>query len=240
MKSVFFVSDLHFGLQSPDREKEKERRFLSFLAHVGAEGERLYVLGDLFDYWFEYDHVIPRGYHHILSGLGNLVAAGIRVEYLAGNHDFWLRDFFPEELGIPVHKDPISVVLGDKKFYLHHGDGLALRDTGYRILKRILRNRVNIALFSLLHPDWTAAIAKASSRASRTYTSHKDYGETDGMIIEATKRIQEGNDIIVMGHRHHPLLQTIGTGTYVNLGDWLSHWTYAEFDGHTIALKTWH
>jgi UDP-2,3-diacylglucosamine hydrolase len=99
---------------------------------------------------------------------------------------------------------------------------------------------VNIALFSLLHPDWTAAIAKASSRASRTYTSHKDYGETDGMIIEATKRIQEGNDIVVMGHRHHPLLQTIGAGTYVNLGDWLSHWTYAEFDGHTIALKTWH
>ncbi|MCX6136482.1 MAG: UDP-2,3-diacylglucosamine diphosphatase, partial [Ignavibacteriales bacterium] len=146
MKSTFFISDLHFGLQSPKHEKEKERRFLAFLYHVAANGERLFILGDLFDYWFEYRHVVPRGYHHVLSALGHLVESGITVEYLAGNHDFWLQKFFPEDLGIPVHKDPLMVELHGKIIFLHHGDGLALRDTGYRILKSILRNRVNIVL----------------------------------------------------------------------------------------------
>jgi UDP-2,3-diacylglucosamine hydrolase len=239
MKKIFFVSDLHFGLGSREVEKEKERRFLAFLSYVETEGEHLFILGDLFDYWFEYAHVIPRGYHHILSKLGYMVERGIAIDYLAGNHDFWLKDFFPSDLGIAVYKDPIAVDLTGKKFYLHHGDGLALNDTGYKILKRILRNRFNIALFSLVHPDAAAAIAKASSRTSRAYTSQKDFGETDGMLQTAEKRIRDGYDFVIMGHRHEPLSKPINGGLYVNLGDWVDHSTYAIFDGTSLELKIW-
>lgn len=239
MKNIFFFSDVHFGLQNRQSEKEKERRVLSFLSHVEEHGEELFILGDLFDYWFEYTSVIPRGYHHILSKLGTMVEHGIKIHYVAGNHDFWLRDFFPKELGIPVYKDPFAITLREKKFYLHHGDGLALNDTGYRILKKVLRNKINIFLFSLLHPDWTAPIAKGSSKTSRTYTGNKDYGETDGMKLFASKKIHEGYDVVVMGHRHQPASEHIDAGVYINLGDWISFNTYAEFDGNSITLKTW-
>ena len=238
-KSAFFFSDVHLGLHSREREKEEERRVLSFLSHVEEHGERLFIVGDLFDYWFEYKSVIPRGYHHILSRLGMMVEHGIAIDYIAGNHDFWLRDFFPTELGIPVHKDPMTVVLNGKKFLIHHGDGLQANDTGYRIPKKILRNPINIALYSMVHPDWTAPIARGSSRTSREYTSTKDYGEADGMLKFAQEQIASGCDVVVMGHKHTPSLTAVGSGVYVNLGDWVTHSTYAEFDGEHIAVKDW-
>jgi len=239
MKKAFFISDVHLGLEDKERERAKERRLLSFFRRVEEEGDQLYILGDLFDYWFEYKYVIPRGYHHVLSALGRLVEHGVEVRYLAGNHDFWLKDFFPSDLGIPVYKDPVGITIGGKRFYLHHGDGLALRDAGYRLLKKVLRNRLSIFFFTLIHPDITAPIAKASSKGSRQYTDRKDFGETDGMILCATDKIREGYDFVVMGHRHVPLYQAIGRGVYINLGDWISYSSYAEFDGSTIALKSW-
>lgn len=239
MKSIFFISDVHLGLHDKVREKEKERRLLSFLSHVEERGEQLFIVGDLFDYWFEYTYVIPRGYHHTISKLGMLVEKGIKVHYVAGNHDFWLKDFFPIELGIPVYKDPFEMTLRGKKFYFHHGDGLALKDAGYRFLKKILRSKINIFLFTLLHPDITAPVAKGSSLSSREYTANKDYGETDGMILFATEKIRGGCDVVIMGHRHVPLSQQIENGLYINLGDWISHSTYAEFDGTTVELKNW-
>jgi len=239
MKPIFFFSDVHLGLHDSVREKEKLRRVLSFLSHVEEHGERLFIVGDLFDYWFEYSSVIPRGYHHILSRLGMMVERGMQIDYIAGNHDFWLRDFFPAELGIPVYKDPLSITLEGKKFLLHHGDGLATNDTGYRIMKRIFRNRFNIMLYSWVHPDWTTPLARGTSRTSRTYTSTKDYGETDGMLKFAAERIRAGYDVVVMGHRHQPCVTPIGAGTYVNLGDWVTHSSYAEFDGDTITVKDW-
>ncbi|MFA6469781.1 MAG: UDP-2,3-diacylglucosamine diphosphatase [Bacteroidota bacterium] len=239
MKKIFFFSDVHLGLQDKQQEKEKEQRLLSFLSHVQQHGDQLFIMGDLFDYWFEYKSVIPRGFHHVLSKLANLVESGIAVHYVAGNHDFWLKDFFPKELGIPVYKEPFGMTLHGKKFFFHHGDGLALNDTGYRILKKILRSPVSIFLYSLFHPDWTAPIARGSSKTSRQYTGHKDYGETDGMVKYADKKIAEGYDIVIMGHRHTPMEKSIGEGMYLNLGDWITHNTYAEFDGKTISLKVW-
>ncbi|MGA7161672.1 MAG: UDP-2,3-diacylglucosamine diphosphatase [Bacteroidota bacterium] len=239
MKSIFFISDVHLGLHDKEREKEKEGRLLSFLSHVEEHGEELFIVGDLFDYWFEYKYVIPRGYHHTISKLGTLVEKGIRVHYVAGNHDFWLKDFFPTDLGIPVYKNPFTVTLKGKKFYFHHGDGLALKDTGYRILKTILRNNFSIFLFSIVHPGITAPIAKLSSRSSRKYTANKDYGESDGMLRLATEKIKDGCDVVIMGHRHVPSSQKIGNGIYINLGDWISYSTYAEFDGKSIDLRIW-
>ena len=139
-----------------------------------------------------------------------------------------------------MYKDPFGIELRGKKFFLHHGDGLALRDTGYRILKKILRNPVNIFLYSKIHPDWTAPLAHGSSHKSRQFTGDKDFGETDGMMLFAKEKIeQEQYDVVVMGHRHHPASKNIGNGLYVNLGDWITFNTYAEFDGSTVELKTW-
>jgi len=239
MKNIFFFSDVHFGLHDALREKEKERRVLSFLTHVDEHGEQLFIMGDLFDYWFEYKNVIPRGYHNILSKLSSLVEHGVKVHYIAGNHDFWLKDFFPNDLGIPVYKDPFQIELRGKKFFLHHGDGLALNDTGYLILKKILRSPISIFLYSLFHPDWTAPIAKDSSKTSRAYTGNKDFGETDGMIKFAEEKFHEGIDFVVMGHRHKPLEHIVGKSLYLNLGDWITYNTYAEFDGTKLELKTW-
>jgi UDP-2,3-diacylglucosamine hydrolase len=127
-----------------------------------------------------------------------------------------------------------------KKFYLHHGDGLALHDTGYRILKKVLRNPVSIFLYSLLPPDWTAPIARGSSKKSRAYTAGKEYGEADGMALFAKEKIlKEGYDFVIMGHRHVPQVEAIGGGLYINLGDWISSNTYAEYDGAALELKTW-
>jgi UDP-2,3-diacylglucosamine hydrolase len=239
MKKIFFFSDVHLGLQDTEQEKAKERRLLAFLSHVQQHGEQLFILGDLFDYWFEYKYVIPRGYHHVLSKLAAMAEQGIAIRYIAGNHDFWLKDFFPKDLGIPVHKDPVGLTLHGKKFFLHHGDGLAVNDTGYRFLKKILRNPVSIFLYSLVHPDWTAPVAHGSSKTSREYTGNKDFGETDGMISFAEEKFTEGYDVVIMGHRHKPMEHTTGKGLYLNLGDWITYNTYAEFDGKQILLKVW-
>ena len=239
MKSIFFFSDVHLGLHDKKREKEKEQRLLSFLDHVLKHGEQLFILGDLFDYWFEYKYVIPRGYHNVIAKLAAISEQGIKTQYLAGNHDFWLGDFFPKELNIPVSKEPFGITLKKKKFFLHHGDGLALNDTGYRILKKVLRNPVSIWLYSVLHPDWTAPIALGSSHKSREYTGNKDYGETDGMILFAEQKIREGYNYVIMGHRHSPLEKKIGSARYINLGDWITHNTYGEFNGKTFKLKKW-
>lgn len=239
MKKTFFFSDVHFGLNDKAQEKLKEQRVLKFLSHVEENGDQLFIMGDLFDYWFEYNYVVPRGYHHILSKLATMVENGITIRYIAGNHDFWLKDFFPNDLGIEVFTEPFGMTIHGKRFYLHHGDGLALNDTGYRILKKILRSPVSIFLFSLLHPDWTAPIARGSSKTSRAYTGNKDFGETDGMIQFADEKIREGFDFVVMGHRHKPLHHVSGNGLYINLGDWLNYNTYAEFDGTSLELKEW-
>lgn len=239
MKKIFFFSDVHLGLHDSQREKEKEARLLSFLSYVQKHAEQVIILGDLFDYWFEYKYVIPRGYHHVLSKLGMMVQSGMKIHYLTGNHDYWLRDFFPNDLGIPVYKDPVAMEFMKKKFFLHHGDGLALNDTGYRILKKILRSSISIFLYSLVHPDWTAPIARGSSHRSRAYTGNKDYGETDGMILFATEKINEGYDFVIMGHRHSPMEKKIGKGRYINLGDWISHNTYGVYDGKKFEVKKW-
>lgn len=238
-KSVFFFSDVHLGVQSPEEERAKVRRVLAFLDHVLRNGEELFILGDLFDYWFEYRYVVPRGHHHVLSRLAQLVENGVTVRYLVGNHDFWLKDFFPDELGIPVYTEPLAVERRGRRLYLHHGDGLALKDTGYRILKAVLRNRVSMFLFSLLHPTIASWLARSSSKKSRQYTGNKDYGETDGMIRFAAEKTAEGYDAVLMGHRHVPADMPAGTGRYINLGDWMQHNTYAELTDDALELKTW-
>lgn len=239
MVKAFFISDAHLGLDSNDKEKEKEEKLLGFLHHVRERGTHLFIVGDLFDTWFEYRTVIPKGFHRLFTSLEDLTRKGVEVHYVVGNHDYWMGNFFHEFLGITIHVEPFAVAIDGKKFYLHHGDGLAGNDVGYRILKKILRSPLNIWLYSLLHPDIGIALAKISSRRSRRHTVKKNYGSEDGLQKFAAKKINEGNDYVIMGHRHNPVVAPLGSGTYINLGDWISFFTYAEFsDGH-MELKTW-
>lgn len=239
MPRAFFISDAHLGLGDRETEAAKERRLVSFIGHCRGRADFLFILGDLFDAWFEYRTVIPKGYHRLFTALEELRESGTVIHYLAGNHDFWMRDFFSADLGIILHRDPLAISIGTTSFYLHHGDGLATRDLGYAILKPILRNRLSVWLYTWLHPDIGIALARSSSRKSRGYTSTKEYGETDGMRDFARRQIEAGADVVIMGHRHVPVREEIGGGVYVNLGDWIEHNSYAEFDGTTISLNTW-
>lgn len=237
--AVYFISDVHLGLGSRDDEKTKEDRLLGFFRETRPSTEALFILGDLFDFWFEYRTVIPKGFHRTLAALQEYTDSGIPIQYLAGNHDFWMGNFFTNELGVKVHFDPFEVAVGTKRVYLHHGDGLAPNDLGYRLIKPILRSRLNIRLYRLLHPDLGVPLARGSSRSSREYTSKKDYGEDEGMLRFATKKINEGVDFVVMGHRHKPDFQRLGNGFYVNLGDWITYDTYGELVDGTMTLKVW-
>ncbi len=235
---VFFLSDVHLGVGDDAAEAHKLSLLLTLLAHIRESGGSLYIVGDLFDFWYEYRAVVPRGYHRLYTALEDLPAAGVPVTYLAGNHDFAIGAFFSEDLGITVLRDDISFQAGDTRFYVYHGDGLAPKDGGYRALKRVLRSPLAQWGFRLLHPDLGFGIARRFSHTSRGYTSGKDYGEKDGMRMEAIRRIEEGNNVVVMGHRHLPQREEINGGVYINLGDWIHHFTYAVFRDGDIRLHT--
>ncbi len=237
-RKVYFFSDVHLGLGTREDDRRKESALIEFLDAVLLDAQELFIVGDLFDYWFEYESVVPKGYFRLFAKLAELTDRGIKTTYLAGNHDFWIKGYFRDELGMEISPEPIERTFGGKRFYIHHGDGLLKNDTGYRILKAILRNRVNMFLFSLVHPTLTGRIARWSSRTSRGHVSKRSF-EQDGMTEFAQKKIHDGYDYVIMGHNHSPVIRNIGKGLYVNLGDWISENTYAVFDGTALKLKTW-
>lgn len=239
MAKHYFISDAHLGLGNRDAEKEKESHLIAFLRHIGENASSLFIVGDLFDAWLEYRTVIPKGYHRLFTAFDDLTRQGVKIHYLVGNHDFWIRDFFRDELGMTTHHDAFAIDACGKRIFIHHGDGVANNDTGYKILKAILRNPLSIWLYSWVHPDLGLALARSSSKKSRHYTSQKDYGEDDGMVNFAKAKIDEGFDIVIMGHRHRPVCKEFGNGTYINLGDWITHFSYAELSESGIVLKQW-
>jgi UDP-2,3-diacylglucosamine hydrolase len=236
---AYFISDVHLGLASRETEKAKENRLLGFLHGAVPDTEFLVIAGDLFDFWFDYKTVIPRGFHRTLAALQEFTDAGRKVHYLVGNHDCWMGDFFETEIGAVLHREPFELTIQGKRVRVHHGDGLADNDLGYRLIKPLLRNPFAVRMYRWLHPDIGVRIAHGTSRSSRAYTTTKHYGEEQGMIRYAEKVIGEGVDVVVMGHHHKPAVHQIGRGVYVNLGDWISYNTYGEMSEGSIALKTW-
>ena len=239
MADTFFFSDVHLGMEPLRAEKQKEQKLLSFLDYVGTEAKRLFIVGDLFEFWFEYRTVIPRGYTRVISALYKLQELGLEMHYITGNHDFWMRDFLENELNINIHFDAMEYNLDGKRFYIHHGDGLAQNDVGYRILKRILRSKINIFLYGLLHPDVGIPFAKWISHLSRHHNPANKILDDSDYLKEALKKFQEGYDYVIFGHLHMPAMQVEGEKTYVNLGDWISHFTYATYDGQNLELQKW-
>ena len=237
--AIYFISDIHLGLGSRQEEREKENRLLAFLRSILPDTEQLFILGDLFDFWFEYATVIPKGFHRTLTALQDFTDRGIPVHYLAGNHDFWMGGYLHDEIGVQLHSEPFEAQIANKRVFVHHGDGLAHNDLGYRMIKPVLRNRLAIRLYRLLHPDLGIRLARGSSRTSRAYTAHKNFGEEKGMLAFAEGQIRNGVDIVVMGHRHVPERISIGHGVYVNLGDWITFNTYGKLADGVMCLETW-
>jgi len=236
-RMVYFISDIHLGLFERSKDKQRENLLLAFLAHIQNNAEAIYIVGDLFDYWFEYKFVIPKYFYRTLAKLHELQEKGVKIEYLMGNHDFGHLDFFSKELNIDIHHNDIERVIYGKKFYISHGDGKANNDTGYRMLKRVLRADWANRFYRFIHPDLGIKMAATSSKKSRNYTDNKQYGDVDGLEEFATEIIDRGFDYVIMGHRHRLTYKNIGSGTYVNLGDWINEPHCGIFDGKKFSLQ---
>jgi UDP-2,3-diacylglucosamine hydrolase len=235
--SLYVFSDAHLGSGTDAHESEKVARIEELLEKVRADGDRLVILGDLFDFWFEYKHAIPKEHTDVLMMLRDLVRRGIRVDYVSGNHDFWMDDYFETHIGLTLHRDSLEVEYADRRLYMTHGDGLAPGDRGYRILKRILRNRFNIWLYRKLPPDWAIPLARRVSGSSRDYTSRRDHTFAPDYEKFAEAKLAEGYDVVVIGHLHIPSLQKFDAGTYVNTGDFINHFSYLRYDRHDCHLE---
>jgi UDP-2,3-diacylglucosamine hydrolase len=229
-KNYYFISDIHLGLRSPEVEKETEKKLLKFLDYARESSDELFIIGDLFDYWFEYKRVIQKGFIKTLSKLSEFRDDGKKVHYIIGNHDFLHRDFFEKEIGVLLYRDPLEITLNGKTFFMAHGDGLVKNDLGYKILKKILRNRSMQKVYSLVHPDLGIKIASATSRTSRDYTSNKNYGTVDGLFETAKSKIDSGFDYVIFGHSHERALEKHNNGIYINLGSWLEQPCFGRFN----------
>ncbi|PKL77373.1 MAG: UDP-2,3-diacylglucosamine diphosphatase [Ignavibacteriae bacterium HGW-Ignavibacteriae-4] len=234
---IYFISDLHLGVLERTEDRKREDLFLTLMDRIKPTCEKLYLVGDIFDYWFDYKTVIPKNFYRTLAKLREFTDAGIKIEYLMGNHDFGHRSFFEEELGIEVISTDIEREHNGKKFYISHGDGKADNDTGYLILRSVLRNKISNFIYRIIHPDIGIGLASGSSKKSRSYTDTKDYGENEGMVNFAKKKIDEGFDYVIMGHRHKRLELKHGNGTYYNLGEWIHEPSYGVFDGNEFRLE---
>lgn len=235
--ALYIFSDAHLGANDPDREQIKHDKIETLFERVREDGDRLVILGDLFDFWFEYKHAIPKDHHRVICLLGDLVNRGIAVDYVSGNHDFWMDDFFPSQIGVSLHRDSLDMQYEGKRLHLVHGDGLAAADGGYRFLKRILRNRLNIWLYRKLPPDWAIPLAKWVSGSSRDYTSGRDQSFVPDYERYAESKLTGGYDIVAIAHLHIPSLQGFGQGLYVNTGDFINHFSYAKLSDGELTLE---
>jgi UDP-2,3-diacylglucosamine hydrolase len=241
-KRVYFASDFHLGAPNAAASRERERLIVRWLDGIAQDAHHIFLVGDIFDFWFEYKEVIPRGYIRLLGKMAELADRGIGISVFIGNHDMWMNGYFEEELNIPVHYEPQAYTINGKKFYIGHGDGLGPGDHGYKFLKKVFRNPVCRWLFSLLHPSWGIGLANYFSRKSRAATGgelEKFLGEENEWLAIYSKEIlqQEHFDYFIFGHRHLPLDLKVGANSrYINLGDWINYFTYAVFDGQRTEL----
>jgi UDP-2,3-diacylglucosamine hydrolase len=248
-KAVYFISDAHLGAEEKEKEKTKEEKLASFLGGIRGDGECLYILGDMFEFWFEYKDVMPKDHFRVLAKLRELVDSGTRVNYVVGNHDFWLGDFLSKQIGIEIFKHPIEVTHQGRKIFAAHGDGLAKKDSGYRILKKILRNRLNIFLYRQIPPDISYPLAKFVAGKSRAQADRREAGYLEDYKNFAHEKISQGFDAVILAHTHVPTLEFLTPdfplgraelgeqirrssfpqkGVYMNIGDWFQHFTYGK------------
>lgn len=244
-KNIYFLSDFHLGAPDAAASLQREKKIVRFLDEIQPQTAALFIVGDLFDFWYEYKKVVPRGYVRLLGKLAQFTDSGIPVHFFVGNHDMWMRDYFQTELNIPVYFEPKEFLFNNKAFYIGHGDGLGPGDNGYKALKKVFRNPICQWLFGLVPPRIGIGLADYFSQKSRaaTGTSEEQFlGEEREWLITYSNEIlqQKKVDYFIFGHRHLPIDYRLSTASrYINLGDWISFFTYAVFDGSEVQLKTY-
>lgn len=243
-KKIYFASDFHLGVPTYEKSLEREKRIIRWLDSIENDAEEIYLMGDVFDFWFEYKTVVPRGFVRLLGKLATLSDKGIVLHYFTGNHDMWTFDYLEKELNATIYREPIEKTYNGKTFYIGHGDGLGPGDHGYKFIKKVFASKVCQWLFARLHPNFGIGIANYFSKKSRIATGNDDekfLGEEKEWLVIHSKELlaKKHYDFLVFGHRHLPLEIPInGTSKYINLGDWIRYNTYGEFDGNTFKLLT--
>lgn len=242
-KKVYFASDFHLGAPGKTTTLDREKRVVRWLDSIRREAREVFLVGDIFDFWFEYRKVVPRGFTRLLGKLAELTDSGVKVTLVTGNHDMWMFGYLKKELNVAVYKKPIIRTFNGKRFLIGHGDGLGPGERGYKIMKGIFRSRVLQWLFARLHPNLAFAIGHTWSRKSR-YNQGEEPPPFRGedkeyQVLWCKEKLQsEHFDYFIMGHRHLALdIKLNETSRYINLGDWLNLFSYAEFDGKDVTTR---
>lgn len=244
-KKIYFASDLHLGAPNFEKSLAREKLFVQWLDEIRYDVQILYLVGDVFDFWFEYKKAVPRGFVRILGKLAELTDAGIELHFFTGNHDMWVFDYLSKEIGAHIHRKPITKNYNGKNFFIGHGDGLGPGDHGYKFIKKVFQNPFCKWAFARLHPNFGIGLADYLSRSSRAKTGDSDAHflgeENEWLAIYAKEQlIIKHFDYFLFGHRHLPLkIELNKNATYYNLGDWITYNTYGVFDGNVFRLKSY-
>lgn len=241
-KKIYFASDFHLGSPDFTESRRREDRIVSWLNEIQTDCAELFLMGDVFDFWFEYRMVVPKGFIRLQGKLAAMADAGIKIWFFKGNHDMWVNDYFTREIGIRIVSDELVIERNGKTFFLHHGDGLGPGDKKYKILRKVFRNPVCRWLFSLVPPVIGIGIASGWSKHSRAASSTEEVfqgEENEWLAVYAKEQLRIRHyDYFIFGHRHLPLQIDLGQGSvYVNTGEWLNFNSYAVFDGTELSLK---
>ena len=239
---IYFASDFHLGVSDYNISRQREERVVRWLDYVKEDAAELYLVGDVFDFWFEYKHAVPRGFVRFLGKLAELADLGVKITMFKGNHDMWMFGYLVQELGVTIVSDELLLERNGKKFYIHHGDGLGPGDLKYKMLKKIFRSRICQWLFARVHPNLGIGIALAWSGHSRIAGMKKEtfLGEEKEWLVIHSREIllRQHFDYFIFGHRHLPLNVSLSdTSRYINLGEWINYCSYAVFDGVDLHLK---
>ena len=244
-KRIYFASDFHLGAPSYKASLVREKKIVAWLDHIKDSALEIFLVGDIFDFWFEYKRAIPKGFVRLQGKIAELTDAGIPVHVFTGNHDRWIFDYLPKELGVQLYREPISREFFGKNFYIGHGDGLGPGDRGYKFIKKVFANRFSQWCFARLHPNFGIWLASKSSQTSRAKTGTDDekyLGDENEWLVLFCKAMLEKEhiDTFVFGHRHLPLeIKLTPTSTYYNLGEWINYCTYLEVSSSGTELKKW-
>jgi UDP-2,3-diacylglucosamine hydrolase len=241
-KKIYFASDFHLGVPDYESSLVREKLIVKWLDEISGDAQEIFLMGDVFDFWFEYRQAAPKGFIRLLGKIAELTDRGIPVSFFTGNHDMWMFDYLPREIGITIHRQPIQREFGGKKFYLGHGDGLGPGDRGYKFLKKVFASPVSQWLFARLHPNFGIGMAQFWSQKSRLSNGPKDIKflgeENEWLAIYAKEILQKEHfDYFIFGHRHLPLdIKLSDKSRYINLGEWVNFNSYAVFDGEQLHL----
>ncbi|HUZ59404.1 MAG TPA: UDP-2,3-diacylglucosamine diphosphatase [Hanamia sp.] len=242
-KKIYFISDFHLGAPNHSESLVREKRVVQFLNNIKNDAAVIFILGDLFDFWYEYKRVVPKGFVRILGKLAELTDSGIIIHFFVGNHDMWMNGYFEKELNIDVYHDPKEFEFNGKKFLIGHGDGLGPGDHKYKFMKKVFRNKISQSLFGMLHPSSGIGLADYFSRKSRAATGKEEeqfLGEEKEWLILFCKEMltKKHFDFFIFGHRHLPIEYKLDEKSkYINLGDWIKYNSYATFDNENVSLK---